>query len=134
MTVENVPAAMAGFFVQYINSEIGFFLITFAIVFVLGCFLETIAIIVMVTPILLPIALAMGIEPLHFGMFMCMALTSSGITPPVGLCLITTCQIVGVKIEETFPELFHCIAIEVIITFLVMLFPAIATWLPNIFM
>lgn len=133
MTVENVPATMAEFFVQYINSELGFFLITFLIVFVLGCFLETIAIIVMVTPILLPIALAMGIEPLHFGMFMCMALTSSGITPPVGLCLITTCQIVNVKIEETFPELFHCIAIECAITFLVMLVPSVATWLPSIF-
>ncbi|MDR2946255.1 MAG: TRAP transporter large permease [Candidatus Adiutrix sp.] len=134
MTVENVPATMAAFFVQYINSEIGFFLITLLIVFVLGCFLETIAIIVMVTPILLPIALAMNIEPLHFGMFMCMALTSSGITPPVGLCLITTCQIVGVKIEETFPELFHCIGIELAVTFLVMFFPAIATWLPSVFM
>jgi C4-dicarboxylate transporter DctM subunit len=134
MTVENVPAAMAGFFVQYINSELGFFLITFLIVFVLGCFLETIAIIVMVTPILLPIALAMNIEPLHFGLFMCMALTSSGITPPVGLCLITTCQIVDVKIEETFPELAHCIVIEAIITFLVMLVPPVATWLPGLFM
>lgn len=133
LTVENVPTMMVNFFVNYIDSVWIFYLITFAIVFILGCFLEVVAIIVMVTPILMPIALAMGINPLVFGMFMCLALTVAGITPPVGLCLITTCRIVGCKIEEAFPDLLYCIGIECFVTLLVVVFPQIVTWLPSLY-
>lgn len=134
LTVEKVPTMMAEFFVQYINSVFGFFLIAFVIVFVLGCFLETIAIIVLVTPILMPIATAMGINMIHFGLFMTVALTISGITPPVGLCLITTCRIVDTSIDGTFPELLHCIVISCIVTLIVALFPSLSTWLPSVLM
>lgn len=133
MTVEKIPVMMAEFFVQYINSVWGFFAITFIIVFVLGCFLETIAIIVLITPILLPIAQAMNLDMIHFGLFMCLVLTISGITPPVALSLITTCRIVGCRIEETFPNLLHCIIIASIVTALVGFFPVLSTWLPNRF-
>ena len=134
LTVEKVPALMASFFVQYINSTFLFFLITFVIVLVFGCFLEVIAIIVLITPILLPTASAMGIDPIHFGMFMCLTLCLGGLTPPVGLCLITTSRIVDVDIDKMFPDLLYCILIYIVVIALVGFIPALSTWLPNLVM
>lgn len=132
LTVERVPAMMANFFVKYINSVPLFFMITFLIVLVFGCFLEVIAIIVLVTPILLPVATAMGIDPIHFGMFMCLVLCLGGLTPPVGLCLITTSRIVEVDIDKMFPDLLHCILIYIFVILLVAIYPPIVTWLPKV--
>ena len=131
LTVEKVPALMANFFVQYVDSKFVFLLITFVIVLVFGCFLEVIAIIVLVTPILLPVATAMGLDPIHFGMFMCLTLCLGGLTPPVGLCLITTSRIVDIDIDKMFPDLLHCILIYVAVIALVGAIPALSTWLPS---
>lgn len=134
LTVEKVPALMAEFFVQYVDSKVLFLLITFVIVLIFGCFLEVIAIIVLVTPILLPVATAMGMDPIHFGMFMCLTLCLGGLTPPVGLCLITTTRIVDTDIDKMFPDLLHCILIYVAVIALVGFFPALSTWLPSMVM
>lgn len=132
LTVEKVPALMARFFVQYVDNVAIFFLITFLIILVLGCFLEVIAIIVLVTPILLPVALAMHVDPIHFGMFMCLTLCLGGLTPPVGLCLITTSQLVDVPIEDMFPDLLYCILIYCGVIALVGLIPELSTYLPSL--
>lgn len=132
LTVEKVPALMANFFVQYIDSVFVFFLITFFIVLIFGCFLEVIAIIVLVTPILLPVATAMGVDPIHFGMFMCLTLCLGGLTPPVGLCLITTTRIADVDIDKMFPDLLHCILIYIAVIALVAAFPQLCTFLPGL--
>lgn len=132
LTVEKVPALMANFFVQYIDSVFVFFLITFLIVLIFGCFLEVIAIIVLVTPILLPVATAMGVDPIHFGMFMCLTLCLGGLTPPVGLCLITTTRIADVDIDKMFPDLLHCILIYIAVIALVAVFPQLCTFLPGL--
>lgn len=132
LTVEKVPALMANFFVQYIDSVFVFFLITFLIVLIFGCFLEVIAIIVLVTPILLPVATAMGVDPIHFGMFMCLTLCLGGLTPPVGLCLITTTRIADVDIDKMFPDLLYCILIYIAVIALVAAFPQLSTFLPGL--
>ena len=131
LTVEKVPALMADFFVQYIDSVFLFFLITFIIVLIFGCFLEVIAIIVLVTPIMLPVATAMGIDSIHFGMFMCLTLCLGGLTPPVGLCLMTTSRIADVDIDKMFPDLLYCILIYIAVIALVGFFPSLVTFLPS---
>ena len=54
-----------------------------------------------------------------------------GLTPPVGLCLITTSRIVDVDIDKMFPDLLWCIGIYVLVIALVAVFPGLATWLPS---
>lgn len=134
LTVERVPAMMASFFVKYVDSAFVFFLVTFLIIFFLGMFMEVIAIIVLVAPILLPIATAMNVDLLHYGVFMCLVLMLGGLTPPVGLCLMTTSRLVDVDIDKMFPDLLWCILIYCGVFALVGVFPGLATWLPNLLM
>lgn len=134
LTVERVPAMMASFFVKYVDSVFIFFLVTFIIVFFLGMFMEVIAIIVLVAPILLPIATAMQVDLLHYGVFMCLVLMLGGLTPPVGLCLMTTSRLVDVDIDKMFPDLLWVILIYCGVFALAGFFPSLCTWLPNLLM
>lgn len=53
-------------------------------------------------------------------------------TPPVGLCLITTSRIVDVDIDKMFPDLLYCILIYGLVIALVGAFPALVTFLPSL--
>ena len=132
LAIERVPEAISRFFLQYVTNQWTFFAIVFVIIFLLGCVTEAVSIIVICLPIFLPIATSMGIDPLHFGIFMTMALTMGTITPPVGLSMISAGKVIGVRIEETFPEILHCILIETIMCILIVLFPIMCTWVYNI--
>lgn len=74
----------------------------------------------------------MHVDPIHFGMFMCLTLCLGGLTPPVGLCLITTSQLVDVPIEDMFPDLLYCILIYCGVIALVGLIPELSTYLPSL--
>jgi len=128
LAIEKVPEAISRFFLQYVTNQWTFFAIVFVIIFLLGCVTEAVSIIVICLPIFLPIATSMGIDPLHFGIFMTMALTMGTITPPVGLSMISAGKVIGVRIEETFPEILHCILIETVMCVLIVLFPIMCTW------
>ena len=128
LAIERVPEAIANFFLQYVTNQWSFFLVVFIIVFLLGCVTEAVSIIVICLPIFLPIASSMGINDIHFGIFMTMALTLGTVTPPVGLSMIAAGKVIGVRIEETFPEILHCILIEGIMCVLIALFPQMCTW------
>ena len=134
LTVERVPAMMANFFVEYVDSVFVFFLVTFLIVLFLGMFMEVVAIIVLVAPILLPIASAMHVDLLHYGVFICLVLMLGGLTPPVGLCLMTTSRLVDVDIDKMFPDLLWCILIYCGVFAIAGIFPGVCTWLPNLLM
>lgn len=132
LAIERVPEAIANFFLQYVASKGSFFLVVFIIIFLLGMVTEAVSIIVICLPIFLPIATAMGINPIQFSIFMTMALTLGTVTPPVGLSMISAGKVIGVRIEETFPEILHCILIESIMCLLIALFPQMCTWVTAI--
>lgn len=131
LAIMNVPTKLSDFFNVNVSSVAMFMLFTFVLVFLLGCVTESVCIITIFAPILYPIALSMGIDGLQYSIFLTMVLTIGAVTPPVGLSLISACRVVDSKIEDTFPEILHCIAIMVIVTVLIGVFPALSTWLPN---
>ena len=131
LAVENIPATVSTFFMRYVDNQLLFFLCVYVIVFFLGCVTEAVSIIVILTPILMPVSNQLGIDPIHFGLFMTMVLTIGAVTPPVGLSMIAAGKVIGVKIEDTFPEIVHCLVIMTIVTVLVALFPGLSTWLPR---
>ncbi|HTZ78643.1 MAG TPA: TRAP transporter large permease subunit [Stellaceae bacterium] len=103
---------------------IGFYL-------VLGCFLDGFSMIVMTLPIVLPIVKAAGFDPIWFGIFLVLVVEMSQITPPVGFNLFViqglTEDSLGYIARVTLPYL----AIMILFTLLLTLFPEIALWLPT---
>ncbi len=100
---------------------------------VLGIALETMPMMVGTLPVVFPITQAAGIDPVFFGVFMVLMCEISLISPPIGMTLYV---IQGVRGEGTINEVFQgtlpFFAAMVVMTGILIHFPGIATYLPNL--
>ena len=109
--------------------------IMMAVVFLLGMFIDWAAILLVVVPIFTPIALDLDFNPLWFAMLICINLQTSFLTPPFGYALF---YFKGVAPPEyTMGDIYRGIMPFVIIQLiglaLMVSFPEIITWLPDVF-
>ncbi len=99
----------------------------------LGVFFETLPMLVGTVPLVFPVIVAAGIDPVYFGVFIVLMCEISLISPPVGMTLYV---IQGVRKEGSIGEVFQGTVpffITMIgMTALLIHFPAIALWLPNL--
>ncbi len=102
----------------------------FLLLMVLGMFMETICIIILVTPILLPIAVSVGMTPLHFGIALLMSLMVGSLTPPLSVNLFTSCRVLGMKVDEAFPDTLYVIATVAIMSIITFAVPGLSEFLP----
>ncbi|MDY3917385.1 MAG: TRAP transporter large permease [Candidatus Limivivens sp.] len=102
------------------------------ILVIIGCFLDTTAAILLVTPILYPIVNSMGIDPIYFGVMMTVALISGIVTPPFGICLYVMSDVSGLPVSTVTKECSKYLPAMFIILVLIILFPQLSTWLPNL--
>ena len=134
LTVNHIPDAVSGFFLNFADSPLVFLLLVSLILLILGMLTEVTSLIVLLTPIFMPIAMEFGIDPIHFGMVMIMNFALANITPPVGLSLIAGASVTDKKmgIEETLPYILHVLLIVGIMVVLIIFIPSISTFLPNL--
>lgn len=133
LTVNHIPDAVSGFFLNFADSRIVFLLVVSVILLILGMLTEVTSLIVLLTPIFMPIATEFGIDPTHFGMVMIMNFALANITPPVGLSLIAGASVTDKKmgIEDTLPYILHILLIVAVMVILIIFVPSISTFLPN---
>ena len=134
LTVNHIPVAVSGFFLNFADSPMVFLILVSMILLILGMLTEVTSLIVLLTPIFMPIAIEFGIDPVHFGMVMIMNFALANITPPIGLSLIAGASVTDKKmgIEETLPYILHILFIVAIMVVLIILVPSISTFLPNL--
>ena len=98
---------------------------------ILGCFLDGISIVVLTAAVIMPIILQAGIDPIWFGIFIVVLIEMSQITPPVGINLFILQSITGKNLWEVSVAAFPFFLLLIVATILLILFPQIATWLPD---
>lgn len=113
----------------------GGFALVMLVMFVLGFFLDFIEITFVVVPLVAPPLLAAGLDPIWLGVIMALNLQTSFLTPPFGFALF---YLRGVAPPEvTTPKIYKgvlpFIGIQIFVISLVILFPKLATALPNHF-
>ncbi|MCG2594702.1 TRAP transporter large permease [Ramlibacter sp. XY19] len=100
---------------------------------VLGVALETMPMMVGTLPVVFPIIQAAGIDPVFFGVFMVLMCELSLLSPPIGMTLYV---IQGVRGEGSINEVFQgtlpFLVAMIAMTAILIHFPAIATYLPNL--
>ncbi|MFH1079808.1 MAG: TRAP transporter large permease [Pseudomonadota bacterium] len=101
---------------------------------VLGMFLDPAAIVMMTTPIVLPILLALEINVLWFGILMTINMCCGNISPPMGLNLYIVKGLMpdAISLRRLFVGAIPFMVIDIVIIASVMVFPALATWLPSV--
>src|SRR5699024_3659054 len=135
LTANKIPAMISDFFLQFANTPLQFLIAVSIILLILGALTEVTSLIILLSPIFMPIALQYGIDPIHFGMVLVMNFALANITPPVGLSLIAGCSVTDrdMGIEDTFPYILHILGIVALVVLLIIFFPAISTFVPNLF-
>jgi C4-dicarboxylate transporter, DctM subunit len=99
----------------------------------LGMFMEVIAIIFIVTPFIFPVIVDMGYDPVWFGVIMVMVAEFGVATPPVGMNVFVVARMVPeVTLTGVFQGVAPFLMADVIRLGLVMAFPILALWLPNL--
>jgi len=99
----------------------------------LGCVIDPISMMFLTVPIIVPPLLKVGIDPIWIGILVAKTLEIGAITPPFG---INAFMLKSVVPEFSLPEIFRGIwwflQVEFITLVILILFPAISTWLPSI--
>ncbi|OPY81796.1 MAG: Sialic acid TRAP transporter permease protein SiaT [Smithella sp. PtaU1.Bin162] len=101
---------------------------------VLGMFLDPAAIVMMTTPIVLPILLGLEINVLWFGILMTVNMCCGNISPPMGLNLYVVKGLMPdqINLKKLFIGAIPFMLIDVVVIAVLMIFPALVTWLPSI--
>jgi tripartite ATP-independent transporter DctM subunit len=112
----------------------GFLSISMALIFALGFFLDFLQICFIVVPILAPIASSFGIDLLWLAVLIAMNLQTSFLTPPFGFSLFYLKAVAPaeVKIQQIYRGIIPFIIIQIVAIILLLIFPKIVTWLPDL--
>jgi TRAP-type C4-dicarboxylate transport system permease large subunit len=107
-------------------------LIVIAFLLLAGTFMDSTVLILMLTSILIPVAQSLGIDLVHFGIIVVLTLTLGLLSPPEGAVLYIICTIFECKIWDFVREGWIFFLAIVLVVILVLFFPEIALWLPNL--
>ena len=109
--------------------------IMMSIVFIMGMFIDWAAILLVTVPIFLPIAMELGFDPLWFSMLLCVNLQTSFLTPPFGYALFYFKGVApeGYTMGHIYRGIMPFVLLQILSMVILCLFPAIVTWLPNLF-
>jgi tripartite ATP-independent transporter DctM subunit len=98
---------------------------------VLGCFLDGISCVALTIAIIEPMVRAAGIDMIWFGIFVVLVVELAQITPPVGFNLFVLQSMTGHNILRIAGWSFPMFLIMLVMVFVLIEFPALATWLPQ---
>ncbi len=121
-------------YVKVVNpSKEGFIIFMIVLYLFLGCILDVFGMLILTIPFLFPITTALAIDPIWFGVFIVVMTEVALITPPVGMNVFVMRQIAtDVPMGQIFRGVMPFLVGEFIIIALLIAFPSIATWLPQV--
>ncbi len=100
---------------------------------ILGCFIDALAMILLTIPIFYPIAInTLGYDPIWFGVIIVLVVAMGVITPPVGMNVYILKGIVPeIPLEVIFKGIWPYLWAIIICLAILLVFPQIVTFLPN---
>ena len=132
VAMSGVAAALSNWIVTIGLTQTGFLIIVFLLYILLGALLDEVSMVVLTVPFYMPAINALGIDVIWFGILIILAWQTGMILPPVGLMAFIAQKIVKEPtIETVYKGCIPFAAALVVIEALVILFPEIALFLPN---
>ncbi len=108
-------------------------LIMLAVPFLLCMFIDTIAVILLTIPIYQPVVNALEFDPVWFWLLFLINITLGAITPPFGYTLFAFKAVVpDMSISNIYKAIWPFVLLFLAGIGLIIVFPGIATWLPNL--
>jgi tripartite ATP-independent transporter DctM subunit len=99
----------------------------------IGCVLEFFSMVIVTLPIVFPLLTGVGFDPIALIIILILLGSIAGITPPIGMGVFVVAGVAGVPPEQVFKGIIPFFIMSMIMLWLIIFFPQIALWLPNIF-
>ena len=127
-------SGLLGWVTSFELSTVAMLLCMFTVLLLLGMFMDPVSMILISVPIFVPIVSYLKIDLVWFGLFTLLALEMSQTTPPFGLLLYIMLGVAprGTTLFQVARAAFPFLICDAILIALLIMFPAIALYLPNL--
>jgi len=98
----------------------------------LGCVMDPTSMLVVTVPFFMPIMTGAGFDPIALGLLLIVLVSVAGLTPPIGMQVFVIAAVRGVDAKEVFRGVLPFFFTYLIMLWILILFPKIITWLPNL--
>jgi tripartite ATP-independent transporter DctM subunit len=134
LSLSRLPQALSEVLNSIGNPNLQLALILFSF-FPLGCFMDASAMMVLTIPLYLPSIVGNGFNLIWFGVLVVRFVEIGLITPPVGMNVYVVKGVVGeVPVERIFAGIIPFVIADVILALILVFFPQISLFLPNLMM
>ncbi|MBA7524790.1 hypothetical protein ES705_16934 [subsurface metagenome] len=132
-SLTGVPRLLANFISGLDVSRLVIMLGVLLFYIIAGCFMNAMPVVIITLPILYPTIVALGYDPIWFGVIMVIMVQIGVITPPMGMNVFAISGVAkGVPLETIFKGIIPFWIAMMITVLILILFPQIATFLPNL--
>ena len=100
----------------------------------LAMFIESLAVLVIMIPVITYVCKTFGFNPVHFGLLVVFATQIGATTLPVAVQLFVATSIAKTPYDQTVRYCFPFVAALLIVLLLCTFFPALTTFIPNMFL
>jgi len=133
MAISRIPFMLADWLGELPIHPMAVMAMIVFIYFLGGFFMDAMGLIVVTVPIFFPIVEKLGFDPIWFGVIIVLVGEMGVITPPVGVNVFVIKGIApDIPLERIFRGILPFLAALILFTILLMIFPEIATFLPNL--
>ena len=127
---EQMPQAIATFFVSNVNSKLMLLLMINIVLLLLGTCIDALPLQMILVPILLPAVMAYGVNPIQFGVVVIFNLMIGILTPPMGTALFVVSRVGNIQFKTLVKGVLPFLIPLIITLILLNVFPQITLFLP----
>lgn len=115
----------------YVEDPILFLVVFIGFILLVGMLMDAVANLIILGPTLVSVATVAGYPEFQSGVVVAVGFLIGTATPPIGVSYFTASFIAQERLERVASEMIPFLALEVMILFLIMLFPAFTMWMPR---
>jgi len=138
LAVTRIPFEIAGWVSELQLSPFLVMAVVIGIYFIGGCFMDALAFVTLTVPIFFPVIMELGYDPIWFGIIIVMVTEMGVITPPVGINVYVVYGVAKnvleqeIPLEKIFKGIFPFLIAVILGVIILMIFPIIILFLPNL--
>ncbi len=132
LSVTRLPAELSAFVSALDVNRYLILLAILVVLLLLGCIMDSMAIVLLTVPIFFPMIQALGFNAIWFGILVTRVTEMGLITPPVGLNVYVMKGMTDVPLQTIFRGVTPFLLADVVHVGLLIAFPAISLFIPNL--
>src|SRR5687767_11778855 len=113
-------------------TPLGFIFAFMGVLLLLGMLVDGVAMVLLTVPVIFPVAMALKIDPVALGVMITLNVETGVVTPPVGLNLFAVAGTAKIPLTQVLKGTIPFFLGDLTVLLLVIFFPELATWLPNL--